>query len=164
MCFFLAMASKSIFLTRLIFVQYNNRMLKLQNVKIAAKGKCAETWKKKQGGGLVRKEERVFLLALFAIAFLLLLPALIEGPQDADLASVGHPLALVLFNTTRAMEHQPGDQGSPNRMDHPESVAVTEIQVLTRPDIKSDANGHPLGENTYIKAVYQAFRLEDKSG
>lgn len=112
----------------------------------------------------MRKEERVLLLALFAIAFFLLLPALIEGPQDADAASMERPLVLVLFNTSRAIEHQSGDQGSPNRMDQTESIAATEFQVLARPDVKADANGHPLGENTYIKAVYQAFRLEGKSG
>jgi hypothetical protein len=112
----------------------------------------------------VRKGERVLLLALFAAAFFLLLPALIEGPQEADAASAGRPLVLVLFNTPRALEHQFGDQGSPNRMDHPESRALADIQVLARPDVNADANGHPLGENTYIKAVYQAFRLEDKSG
>jgi hypothetical protein len=119
---------------------------------------------RKQGGGLVRKEERLFLYALLAIAFFLLVPALIEGPQDAAVPSAGHHLTLVLFNTSRALEHQAGDQGSPNRADRPESIATADCRMPARPDVKADANGHPLGGNTYIRAVYQAFRLEDKSG
>lgn len=112
----------------------------------------------------MRKEERLLLYTLFAIAFFLLMPALIEGPQDSAVPSMERHLTLVLFNTSRALEHQAGDQGSPNRVDRPESIAVMDVRMLARPDVKSDANGHPLGENTYIRAVYQAFRLEGKSG
>ncbi len=112
----------------------------------------------------MRKEERLLLYTLFAIAFFLLVPALIEGPQDAAMPSMERHLTLVLFNTSRALEHQAGDQGSPNRVDRPESIATANFQVPARPAVKADANGHPLGENTYIRAVYQAFRLEDKSG
>lgn len=112
----------------------------------------------------MRKGERLLLYALFAIAFFLLVPALIEGPQEAAAPSAERHLVMVLFNSSRALEHHSGDSGSPNRTDRPESIASVDFQVPAMPDVKADANGHPLGENTYIRAVYQAFRLEDKSG
>ena len=112
----------------------------------------------------MRKGEQLLLYALFAIAFFLLVPALIEGPGEADAPSMERHLVLVLFNSSRALEHQSGDSGSPNRIDRPESMAAADFRVSARPDVKADANGHPLGENTYVRAVYQAFRLEDKAG
>jgi hypothetical protein len=112
----------------------------------------------------VRKEERLLLYALFAIAFLLLVPALIEGPQDSSVPAMERHLTLVLLNTSRALEHQAGNQGSPDRVDRPESIVTADFRMMARPAVKADANGHPLGENTYIRAVYQAFRLEEKSG
>ncbi len=112
----------------------------------------------------MRKKERLLWVALFALAFLLFVPALVEGPSDTAAPVMERPLAAAFFSTSRLMERPTGDQGAPLRVDRPEGIAITDCRMLIRPDVKADANGHPLGESTYIKAVYQAFRLEDKSG
>jgi len=112
----------------------------------------------------VRKKGRLLLFALFALAFFLLVPALVDRPGETSAPSMERPLAAAFFSASRLIERQPGDQNAPLRNDHPEGLAITDYQTLARPGVNTDANGHPLGGSTYIKAVYQAFRLEDKSG
>ena len=112
----------------------------------------------------MQRKGRLLLFALCALALFLLAPALVEGPQDQAPAGADRPLAAAIYSAERIIERQTGDQSAPLRLDRPEGLAAAHIQTLAKPDIRADANGHPLGESTYIRAVYRAFRLEDKSG
>ena len=112
----------------------------------------------------MQKQGRLLLLLLCALAFFLLVPALVEGPQAEEQEAVKRPIAASFFSALRYVERQAGDQTAPLRIDRPEGLAATVEDTASGPDVRADANGHPLGESTYIRAVYQAFRLEEKSG
>ena len=112
----------------------------------------------------MRKNGRLLLVALCVLAFFLLVPALVEKTQEAESPVMDRPLVVAFFSVARLMERQTSDQISPLRIDRPEGIVTTSIQTVLGPDVKADANGHPLRESTYIRAVYEAFRLEDKSG
>lgn len=113
----------------------------------------------------MRKQGRLLLLLLCAFAFFLLVPALVEGPKADEQETGERPLNASFINAVRYVERQAGDQTAPLRVDRPEGLAATDDDMMAAaPDVRADANGHPLGESTYIHAVYQAFRLEEKSG
>ncbi len=112
----------------------------------------------------MRKKERLFLVALFALAFFLLVPALVEGPREEAVPPAGKPFFVTLFSVAWLPEKQAAGQDAPARVNHPEGIVKPWVRGMAVPDVRVDANGHPLGESTYIKAVYQAFHLEDRSG
>ncbi len=112
----------------------------------------------------MRKKGRLLMFALCAFAFFLFLPALVDGPGDAVSPPEDKPFSAVFLSTARLMESQTGDQSAMLRVERPEGIAYTCYKAAAKADVKADANGHPLRESTYIKAVYQAFRLEEKSG
>ncbi len=112
----------------------------------------------------MQKQGRLLLLMLCALAFFLPVPSLVEGPQDTEPPAGERSLAASFFSAVRYVERQAGDQSVPPRIDRPEGLASTGGETVAGPDVKADANGHPLGGGTYIRAVYQAFRLEEKSG
>lgn len=100
---------------------------------------------------------------LCAFLFLMLASALVEGPADLIAAENRRPFE-ALIGQVGTVEKQGGDQNTPVRVAVQEAVAVSVRQAAIRPQVKADANGHPLGESTYIMAVYQAFWLGDRSG
>ena len=112
----------------------------------------------------MRKNLRLFLCALFVLAFFLLAPSLLERPKATDQPAEDKPISAAIISISGSVDRQAGSQSAPLRVDRPEGAAFTNSQAVFEPDVKADANGHPLGESTYVRAVYQAFRLEEKSG
>lgn len=104
-----------------------------------------------------------FLGALCTLVFLLLGATLIEGPPAQ--ADAMDPRPLVVFaGPIAGADQKSGDSQSPMRVDVEQKVSVTPRQMVIEPQVRSDANGHPLSGSTYILAVYQAFWLGDRSG
>ena len=112
----------------------------------------------------MRKLLRLALWALGVLAFFLLVPALVDKPVQGPPSSEEKPAAAAFFSALGVPEQQGGSQASAIRMDRPERPVLSCSQPAALPNVTADANGHPIGAKTYIEAVYQAFRLEDKSG
>ena len=101
---------------------------------------------------------------LCAFFFLMLASTLVEGPADLKAMNDDLRPMAVLVGPACAVEKQGSDQNTPVRVVVQETVFMSVRQAVMQPQVKADANGHPLGDSTYIKAVYQAFWLGDRSG
>lgn len=112
----------------------------------------------------MKKNGRVLLCFLCAMVFLMLASTLVDKPENAVIPTDKRPSAAAFISPVGYAERSGSDQTAPLRIDRPEGSVITLQAEPALPAVRADANGHPLCESTYIHAVYQAFRLEDKSG
>lgn len=106
---------------------------------------------------------RLLVCALCALAFIWLASSLVERPA-AEASDDTQPIAQAFLSQLQCPDVPGGVQAAPSRVDKPEGSVNAVIRGMVLPQVRTDANGHPLTESTYICAVYQAFHLEDRSG
>ena len=104
-----------------------------------------------------------FFSAFCTLVFMLLGATLIEGPPIQSDSADPHPL-VVFTGPIASADQKAGDSQAPLRVDVEQKMSLTAGQTMIAPQVRSDANGHPLSGSTYILAVYQAFWLGDRSG
>jgi hypothetical protein len=121
--------------------------------------------KQKRGGGkTVRGKVRLFLCTLNMLALFLLFPMLVDWPQGPAPTISDRQAAAFFISGVRCGEKHAVDQGMPLIPERPECILNESSHIKAESDVKADANGHPLRGGVYIRAVYQAFRLEEKAG
>ncbi len=112
----------------------------------------------------MRHTGRYALGAFFVCLLLRSLPLLMDKPEDGAQAAPITPVETYALRSLPSQEPPSCAQPTPPRWDSGPRMVLTGTSGLEPVKVRTDANGHPLGGMVYIRAVYSAFRLEERSG
>ena len=121
---------------------------------------------REEAGEMARKSERKLLLVCMLFAFACLIASggwrLVAGYGEDDFTPVRADAYVRTYISAAPV--QPGETVAPARRD----MGVQRMHIVPAPQdrilmssVQSDSNGNVLAWGTYMRAVYQAFALDD---